>query len=107
MWKLFLFLILLATCSPTEQGNQKPFPVPDVLDDTWATYEGRWLTEDGVVLLELSLKSGAFGIDSYYKLRQRFVTDKSASGSGSQNLYSTFTDQSSKELKICLHNLGD
>jgi hypothetical protein len=104
---VFFFLILLVSCSSPTLKNQKQFPVPDITDEAWADYEGRWKTEDGVVQVELSLKSGAFGIDSYYKLHQRYLTDGRASGTGEYDRYSTYADQASTELKLCLHNLHD
>ena len=104
--KKILLLFLLYACTANEKKRQDPFPVLTVSEDEWATYEGRWLTNDAIISFELSLKSGAFGIDSYYKLQESIVSDNKASGTTSYGLYSTNTGFANKELGICLHDLS-
>ena len=105
MTKLFPLILIVLTCCSKEQKSNKPFPVLEINDDEWATYEGRWLAKDGLFSLELSLKSGAFGIDSYFELSQRFLSDSSASGGRTRGLYSTNYSFPNNELGICLHDL--
>lgn len=107
MNKLFLFIFLVSACTVNEKEKQKPFPALTISnDDEWATYEGKWLTNGGVIRLELSLKSGAFGYDSYYKLSESFEADSSASGTTSQGLYSSYEGLPNKEFRICLHDIS-
>ena len=107
MKKLFVFIFLLSACTVHEKEKQKPFPVFTISDDEWATYEGKWLNNDGVIRFELSLKSGGFGVDSYYKLVESFESDSLASGTESQGSYSTHYGFANKEVGICLHDLSE
>jgi hypothetical protein len=101
MNKLSLFIFIVSACTVQEQRS---FPVLPIADDgEWATYEGRWLTPGGVIRFELSLKSGAFGYDSYYQIRESFESDSLASGGSSQGLYSSYGGFPNQEFRICLH----
>jgi hypothetical protein len=103
---LCIFLCIVSACNNSKElTNQKPFPVLEYQKDDWAFYEGRWKGKDGIIKLELSLKSGAFGIDSEYKLHQYVVNDKSGSGAGGLGKYSTNSLLKQNELGICLNNL--
>ena len=106
MKKMLLVIFLLYACTANEKKRHDPFPVLTVSDDEWATYEGRWLTNDAIISFELSLKSGSFGIDSYYKLSESIDSDTKSSGTTSYGLYSTYTGFANKELGICLHELS-
>lgn len=106
-WFCVFSFVILFSCAEQEQKNQKPFPLIDITDHAWAFYEGRWNSEDGVVLVELALESGAFGIDAEYKIHQAYYEDNSATGTGIQKLYATYTDPKSNELKICLQDVGE
>lgn len=107
MYKLFLFILLVSACTVHKKEEQNPFPVLAISDDeNWATYEGKWLTTGGVIRLELSLKSGAVGFESYYKLKEFFEADSSASGTTSQGLYSSYNGFPNSEFRICLHDLN-
>jgi hypothetical protein len=107
MNKLFLSICFVSACTVYEKEKQKPFPALTISgNDEWATYEGKWLTKGGVIRFELSLKSGSFGYDSYYKLRESFVADSSASGAPSQGLYSSYYGFPNNEYRICLHDVN-
>jgi len=104
--KLFL-LIFLISCQVHKRDEQKPFtPLTISGDEEWITYEGKWLTKAGIIRFELSLKSGAFGYDSYYKLNESFDGDSSGSGKPSQGLYSSYDGSTKSEFRICLHDVG-
>lgn len=103
--KLFLFIFLVFACTVHDKEKQKPFPTLIISDDDeWTTYEGKWLTKGGTIRFELSLKSGSFGYDSYYKLSESFEADSSASGTPSQGLYSSY-GLPNNEFRICLHDV--
>jgi hypothetical protein len=107
MKKLLVFIIFLSACTFQEKESQKPFPAITVSDDDeWTTYEGNWLTEGGVIRVELSLKTGSFGYDSYYKLRESFQSESAATGIGSQGRYSTYAGAAENEFRICLHKVS-
>lgn len=107
MNKLFLSICLVSACTVYEKEKQKPFPALTISgNDDWAIYEGQWLTKGGVIRLELSLKSGSFGYDSYYKLRESFEGDSLASGAPSHGLYSSYRGFSNNEYRICLHDVN-
>lgn len=91
----------------SEKEKQVLFPILNISDDEWATYEGRWLTKGGIIHFELSLKTGPVGMDSYYELQESFISDSVAHGTTSQGRYSTFYGSNNKEVGICLHDLGD
>jgi len=103
--KILPFIFFLTACTIQEKEQQKPFPVITVTDDEWATYEGRWLINDGIIRFELSLKTGSFGMDSYYKLRESFESDSLASGALSEGTYSSQYGLKNNELGITLHDL--
>ncbi|MFM9837775.1 MAG: hypothetical protein ACKVOQ_05880 [Cyclobacteriaceae bacterium] len=104
MTKVLLVVFLLLACTEHEKKKQ-PFPVLAISEDEWASYEGRWIVNGGIVQFELSLKSGAFGYDSYYKLHESFNSDSLACGTSSNGTYSTYNGFANKELGICLHDL--
>jgi hypothetical protein len=106
MKSVFPVFLLFLACVAEEKKDQQYFPVIEITDNEWATYEGRWLTDGGIVDIELSLKSGAFGIDSYFELNQRFLSNTTANGIRTNGLYSTNSNLPGKELGICLHDLG-
>ena len=107
MSKLLLFIFLASACTVREKEELRPFPTLTISDDDeWATYEGKWLTKGGVIRFELSLKSGALGYDSYYKLSESFEGDSSASGAPSRGLYSSYVGFSNNEFRICLHDVN-
>jgi hypothetical protein len=101
-----LILAFLIACQPKHKEHQKLFPVIDVSnDDEWTTYEGRWQAQNGVIHLELSLKTGAVGYQSPYRLYENFVERKRASGTVSENVYSTYSGMPNNGFGICLHDL--
>ena len=102
-----LFFLILIACSLPKKEERVPFPVFSIADDEWVNYEGRWLTKGGILRLELSLRAGAYGIDSDYKLRESFESDSVAHGSFSQGQYSAYLEGNSKQFKICLHDLSE
>jgi hypothetical protein len=108
MNKLFVIIVFLSSCTFQEQESQKPFPAITISDDEeWTTYEGKWLTEGGVIRVELSLKTGSFGYDSYYILKEFFESENS-SGTGmlSRGRYSTYGGVANNEFRICLHHVS-
>lgn len=100
-------ICLMSACTFNDKNEQGVFPVLTVSEDEWATYEGRWLTKEGVVRFELSLKNGAVGVDSFYKLVESSVSDSSASGTISKGAYSVYYGSSNREFRICLQGLGE
>ncbi len=107
MRKVTIFFLLLTGCSTPEKEEQVPFPVHTIADDEWVNYEGRWRTKGGILRLELSLKAGAFGVDSYYKLQESFHSDSLARGTTSHGKFSTYYEANTKQFKICLHDLSE
>ena len=106
MNKLVLSFFILSACAVQEKENQTVFQVLAISDDDeWSTYEGKWLTDGGVIHFELSLKGGAPGYDSYYRLRESFESDSLASGTIKQGIYTSYHDAPNKEFRICLHDV--
>ncbi|MBS1682709.1 MAG: hypothetical protein JST48_13430 [Bacteroidetes bacterium] len=104
--KKFLPLIFFVwSCTGNETKNQKPLQVLNVNDDEWATYEGRWSSDRGVLSLELSLKEGSVGIDSDYKLQESLLSDTRAFGTTSIGKYTTVSGLSDGALGIEIQNL--
>lgn len=96
----------MSACVSTEQEKTILFPILNIVEDEWATYEGRWLTKGGTIHFELSLKTGPLGMDSYYVLRESFRSDSLSHGTTSHGRYSTFYGSNNKEVGICLRDLG-
>jgi len=107
MTKWFLIIFIFSACIVKDKTKQASFPEITVNENEWAAYEGRWLTGNSVISFELFLKSGAIGVDSYYRLWESSVADSSASGTISYGPYSTYYGSSDKELRICLHGLSE
>lgn len=105
--KWIAFTLLLSACSLSEKKNEVPFLVAPLKDEQWATFEGRWKSPDAVIHLELSLESGSVGADAHYDLHELKEATKFASGTSSQNLYSTYIRDAGKEFGIRLHNLAE
>ncbi len=107
--KMVISLILfLSGCTLPENGNQDFFPLITVDSEEWAAYEGKWLTQDGVIRFELFLKAGAAGVDSYYELHELFERSDSTQswGTTSHGLYSTYRGLPHNVLGIRLHELS-
>src|SRR6478609_574840 len=102
--KKFLFFIFLSACSIDAKKKKEGLPPFVISEDDWATYEGRWVTNDNVIILELSLKSGA---DAYYQLTETFVSNKVAGGTPSKGTYSTYSGFGNNGLGIRLHGLSN
>lgn len=59
--------MLLLACSQKEAHES--FPILQVSDSEWATYEGTIITSQGELFdVELSLKEASVGVESYYRL---------------------------------------
>src|SRR6187402_2788309 len=107
MKTLYILPLLLSACADHDGQKQNTFPAIPVSEESdWTTYEGKWLTAGGSIHFELSLKSGAFGQDSYFQLIESFESDSTASGTKSQGLYSTYNEFPNKALGICLHDVN-
>lgn len=84
-----------------------PFLILSNERDDWVHYEGQWLTEEGVVQLELSLKEGVAGVESEYRLHERFSNPKIAGGTSTRATYSSFSNGNpGKGVRIVLHDLS-
>lgn len=102
MKKVFALVLLLAGCTTTPRSPEtKDFPTLYVTDDAWATYESRW-----VVRFELSLKAGAFGYDSYYRLIEHYEKKNSASSVVTSGTYTTHYNWKDNLHAITLHDLN-
>jgi hypothetical protein len=97
---------LLLSCMPREKQASDPFPVLDVYDADWAIFEGRWVADDGILHMELSLQITAFG-EANYKLRESFESKTFASGTTSQGRYSRYYGLPDNETGIRLHDLSE
>lgn len=93
-------------CASPETSDKKSFPVINVNENEWATYEGRWSTKEAILRIELSLKVGAFGYDSDYRLIEFYDTKNSSTSSKSQGKYSTQYNRPDNELAITLHEIN-
>ncbi len=108
MKKISALIFLLSACATHENKNKEPFTVAaKVNEDEWATYEGHWSTQGAVVRMELSLRNGGVGVDSDYKLIESYESDIRASGTVSNETYSTYSGFPNHEFGIRLHNLGE
>lgn len=96
----------MACCTTADVTNEKKITATYETNDEWATYEGRWMSQDGVVNLELSLQVGSYGYDSNYKLNESFISSALASGGPSSGKYSTKYDTKTKQLYITIKNLN-
>ena len=101
-----ILIVLLSTCSAIDKKKPAPFPILDTSGEEWATYEGKWLYKDGVIQFELFLKTGATGVDTYYKLHERVLSKQSAGSTTSQGMYSSYYGISNNQTGICLHDLA-
>lgn len=108
LWKeVILPVLLLAGCStPSTSPEPRAFPAEYATTDTWATYESRWVTKNGIVRFELSLKSGAFGYDSYYRLIEYYEKKNSASSIVTTGNYSTQYNWKDHQHAITLRDLS-
>lgn len=66
---VFIALVLSGCSSPREK--QVPFTTVDIPEDEWSTYEGRIITDQGLIVdVELSLDQATVGVDSRFKIRK-------------------------------------
>jgi hypothetical protein len=105
MQRIIPLLFLLSACNLHEEKHE-PFPLPTIPDNQWTTYEGKWLTEEGIVRVELSLKTGPFGIDSDFKLGESTELNSKAFGSFSKGKYTVLYGLPNNEVGIVINNLG-
>jgi hypothetical protein len=106
--KIVLLGYLLFACSTNqvhEAVRSEPFTPFVISDDEWATYESKWIANNGTIRLELSLKNGTPGYDSEYKLGESYESDSSASGTNSKSTYTVYKGFPENEMGICLHNV--
>lgn len=69
MKNLILIAFVISACSSHKEEKNAPFTTSDVSEDEWAIYEGRVITDKGLVVdVELSLAQAAVGMDSQFKL---------------------------------------
>ncbi|MCW5911568.1 MAG: hypothetical protein KIT62_10860 [Cyclobacteriaceae bacterium] len=101
---IFLFLFL-AACS-AYQKTEEPFLIVTTGNEEWVHYEGQWLSGDGKVYLELSLKTGVPGSDAEYMLYESFSTERLSAGTSTRSTYSTFHNRASgNAFGLVLYNL--
>lgn len=79
MKKIFLLVIILYYCTARENNTTKDFSTKAISNEEWATYEGKWIAEKGIISLELALQKNPSGVNSYYKLHESLVEAKRAS----------------------------
>lgn len=100
-------LTILTACAPQKKEKYEPFPLITIADEEWATYEGKWLTKDGILRLELSIQqTSSVGVDSYYILLEAFESDSSANGTKSQGKCSIYYGLTDDEIGIRLRDLA-
>lgn len=100
-------LLMLTACVPQKKDNYEPFPLIAIADEEWVTYEGKWLTDDGILRLELSIQqTGGVGVDSYYTLLESFESNNSANGTKSQGKCSIYYGLSDDQIGIRLRGLA-
>lgn len=106
MKKLLLLPILLYACTPKENSITQDFSTKSISNEEWATYEGKWIAEKGIISLELALQKNPPGVNSYYKLHESLVEAKRASGTYSRGTFSIYHGLPNDEFGIRLHDLS-
>src|SRR5688572_24019137 len=106
MKKLLPLFFLLTACSVKEKTEPVPWPVLHSPESEWITYEGQFPNETGnTIHVGISLRPGAVGVDSYYKLDQWLSESNTYSmGSHSAGKYTTLYGSSDENVVIQLHN---
>lgn len=107
MRKILAITLLMTACSTPDVPKREIFSAPVVPDDLWATYESRWATKNGIVRFELSLKNGAFGYDSYYRLVEFYELKNSTQSIVSSGTYTTHYNWKENQHAIILRNLSN
>jgi hypothetical protein len=97
--------MIATSCNYENKKSNIEFSIRSIPEKNWETYEGKWLTQDGIIRLELFLSANSNNIDSFYKLHESFESEKSANSTTSKGKY-TFYALPNKEFGIRLHNLG-
>jgi hypothetical protein len=106
MKKLLPLFFMLIACSAKENTEPVPWPVLHSPESEWITYEGEFPHGTGdTIHVEISLRPGAVGVDSYYKLSQQLSEPNTyAMGSYSAGKYTTLYGSTDDDVVIQLHN---
>lgn len=106
MKNILLFTSLLISCTTKDNSSMVDFSTKTISNEEWATYEGKWLADKGVISIELALQKNPPGINSYYKLHESFVEAKRASGTYSHGTFSIYHGLPNDEFGIRIHDLS-
>ena len=97
----FVFLMLAACTSPKEK--QTPFTATDVSEDEWAVYEGKIITDKGLILdVELSLAQSAVGVDARFTMTKFVQSGNATYGGQAAGKYSVSYGLSQNEQGLTL-----
>lgn len=105
MKNILFFTSLLISCTTKDNSSTVDFSTKTISNEEWATYEGKWLSDKGVIRLELSLQRNPHGVSSLYKLSESFESPERASGTRSQGTFSIYHGLPNDEFGIRLHDL--
>jgi hypothetical protein len=102
-----LFIVALSGCTISENKKHEPFPVLNLADPEWTSYEGSWTTNDRRIYLELSLKTAITNNESSYHTKERYnLEDKEAGAVSSWGNYSVYYGLPGNAIGIRLYNLA-
>lgn len=104
MKKLVYILLISFGCTPSEQQNIL-FNAKEIDANEWETYEGRWMTEIGILEIELTLNTSTNNVDTKYQLLEKLLSNQKATSTMSNGRFIFFKDVSNNEIGLCLQNL--
>jgi hypothetical protein len=102
---VFILLIAIACKQSNKQGEitNSKFVEPA----EWETYEGRWQTKNGILLIELKLNTTTNNIDAAYQLHETLLSNEKASSTVSKGKYIFYKGMPNNEVGLCLQNLTE
>jgi len=96
---------LVVSCS-TQNQKEASISIPlSSTESEWTIYEGKWKTKEGVLRIELTLQTGAPGVDSRFELIEKMESVSRGSGAMSRGNYTLLYGQQNNETVIRLNNL--
>ena len=102
MKKLVFIALVISGCSSPKE-KQIPYTASDVTEDEMAVYEGKIITDKGLILdVELSLAQAAVGVDSRFKMMKSAQSGNGAYAMQVAGKYSTSYGLSQNEQGLTL-----